>query len=360
MWNNNIDIQTLQRIEELCDRNNYLYIVVDHEFDSAGLFCINIGGESVYHNDCCYEQEIVGGKYGCINVQGDIQIPAIFDKPIWFSNPNTTVAELNQKRVFINTHGEIAFENVYDNVNDYIQNYCVVEQNYRKRVINEYGHPITREYRDIRICNDYYRPGVAFIVAGESKYGLVDTKDSPVLDFLYDEIAFSSPLLFARRGLKCNVFDMNGRLLFKDAYDSITSGPTLYRNKAKGVPTLIATENGEHFLLDWAGIQQTPKYKVIKRWGIVTVVQRNGKYGLINYNFGPSDQVLDGHEIVPCMYDSYHIKKDQSDWHNMRIKDIVFIKFEGGLLHCFEFETVTGGGWNLLSKDYFRKPDDPL
>ena len=97
-----------------------------------------------------------------------------------------------------------------------------------------------------------------------------------------------------------------------------------------------------------------------KRWGITTLVQRNGKFGLINYSFGPSCQVIDGQEIVPCVYDSYHIKKDQADWHNMRIKDIVFISFEGGLLHCFEFETTTGNGWNLLSHDYFRTVDGSI
>lgn len=352
MSNINVDFQTIQRISELCSKNNYLYVLVNGvQFDAAGLFCINIGGESKWYDDCCYTEEIIGGKYGCINLKGEIQIPAIFDKPIKFNNPYTTIAEKNGKRVFINTLGNIAFNNPYDDVSDYIDDYCVVKCNYTKKVIDPFGSPVTKEYQDISVCKCW--SAIVFIIAVDSKYGVINTKGKVLLRCIYDEIHNSGSLLLARRGTKCIVFTENGKRLLRKKYDDISIGPSIYRNGSLGTKTLCITDEGETYLLGWDGVQQTPKYKVVQRIGVCTLVQRNNKFGVINYSLNIG-QVLDGKEIIPCKFDSYHVKRNQPD----KLEDIVFINFEGGLFHCFEFRTTVGHGWDLLCRDYFKKGEE--
>lgn len=106
-----------------------LYNLADHSysnrnsFDMVGLRSVNIGGERV---DYWGYSAIEGGKWGCINKQGEMQIPTIYDKSIYFYNDKVANAFLDGKGVLIDKYGEQVYNDLYDSLKgDFFQNQIV-------------------------------------------------------------------------------------------------------------------------------------------------------------------------------------------------------------------------------------------
>lgn len=140
-------------------------------FDKCGLQYVNLGGEAFWDYDdgvistvyapythyCAYK----GGKFGCINKLGDVQIPIIYDSPIYFYGPKITIAKINEKTYFIDKWNQIKFENIYEEIPDdtpFIDNTCIVaNKNGEMGIIDDEGKVIIPlVYKKIERVGGYF------------------------------------------------------------------------------------------------------------------------------------------------------------------------------------------------------------
>lgn len=118
----------------------YMFEYGEDGVDKAGLLPINIGG--YYENIIDYGTEVFGGKWGCLNKEGHIQIPLIYDNKIWFRNDQAAIAIRNGKKQFINKWGEDLLQFEYDDLLGFEGDYCVFVKDSSKGVIDKYGRII--------------------------------------------------------------------------------------------------------------------------------------------------------------------------------------------------------------------------
>ena len=97
----------------------------EYEFDECGLLNVNVGGEAE-NKEVGFESggwpifNLVynGGRWGCVNKLGHIQIPILYDNLVYFHCPHVAVAQLNGNFLFIDKWNNIVFENVCHKVVD--------------------------------------------------------------------------------------------------------------------------------------------------------------------------------------------------------------------------------------------------
>jgi len=245
---------------------NYLETDDYPHFDKNGLLSVNIGGTV---DDTWYSRHIVGGKFGCLNKMGQFQIPVIYDGEINFKNKNVTVALLGEKKLFINKFGEIAFDNVYDEVANFIADYCVVGKSGKFGVIDSLGNlKIPLQYNSIKlIFND---KSILSIWANlNEKWGILDICNNVLEAFVFDEICINSTTISIRKNNLWGVCDLTGEIIIPIVYEFVYG----------------ATD------------------------GKLTLVKRNGKFGVLNYAlkyFYIRWNKKENTEIIPCQYESIY------------------------------------------------------
>lgn len=252
--------------------------------DAIGLDCVNIGGEL----DDMMGWFIGGGKFGCVNKLGEIQIPIIYDKEIRFSNKNVTIAHRGDEKFFINKFGEIAFDNIFDEVENFVNDYCVVSNDGRYGVIDSFRKIITPlQYCSIKLLNDEQNQTTIWAKLN-NKWGVLDLNNNIISSFNYDEICINSTTISIRINDFWGVSKYNGEIISPIEYEFVT-------------------------LL---GVKQNR-----------TLVKRKNKFGVLNFilnncKLSSSDKnELD--EIVPCSYDAIYDEYGRetekfSDFHNLR------------------------------------------
>lgn len=158
-----------------------------------------------------------GAPWGCFNKKGEVQIPFVYEKKVHFENSEVTVAHLEGKSIFINRWGEIAFDNPFDNVDDYHGNYCVVNVHGKAGVINQYGDfIIPPTYDDVCIKGD---PDFILLVQKGEKYGVLRDVNDEIIAIQYDEIIplgnDSLRVFIARIGDIFRLLNKDGQTIFE-------------------------------------------------------------------------------------------------------------------------------------------------
>lgn len=172
------------RIRLLYNLADHTYSHTDRKtFDMVGLRSVNIGGEKDYFY---YGYFIIGGKWGCINKQGKIQIPIIYDTSIYFFNEQVASTYLNGEGVIINKYGETVLEGVYDSLIGDFRSNQMVKKSGKYGAIDVNGcFVVPAIYDKIERFGNEDRE---FIVEVYGKKGVVDIHGQMIVPIVYDNI----------------------------------------------------------------------------------------------------------------------------------------------------------------------------
>ena len=202
--------------------------------DSCGLLNVNIGGVAENKEVGIasggwpdYQRTYNAGHWGCVDKIGNIQIPIIYDKPVYFYSPNITVAELNGKQLFINKWNEIVIENKWDEVKDstpFQFGKCKVEKDGKQGVIDESGKEVLP-----LIYSKIKRISGQFAVQVDNKWGLVSDECKMLYPITLDDISYyywptDDHIIYkVKVGEKEGLLESTGRLVFPIVFDEISN-----------------------------------------------------------------------------------------------------------------------------------------
>lgn len=310
-WIKNTDTGEKHRIEqntpEVCG------------FDNCGLLYVNEGGERSWDYDDGVIYEIYnpyyhnyaykGGKFGCIDKRGNLRLPIIYDKPIYFCNQNVAVAQLNGKKFLINKWGETIYSDLYVwDDKPFFDGYCiVVAKGFKFALINESGKYVLSPDKSTIERSDKYS---CFFIRGKERFGVfLKGSDSNILELLEN----------------IDSFEQEGNIYFSNHYENLR----LYDYY------VVAIRDGRELILDYKGnyifekegfvpafyrmskysVRPMPGYSDYEGTYEAQIVVQNGKYGCLNKDVFAELNNKDGlhniQMIVPCEYD-YVAKEDWS------------------------------------------------
>lgn len=313
--NKNADIQYEDGDWWIVNKDNgcrirLLYKIEDHSysnrktFDMVGLRSVNIGGEEVDFGG------IKGGKWGCINKQGEMQIPTIYDKSIYFYNDKVANAFLNGNGILINKYGERLYEDLYDSLKgDFYQNQIVCKNN-KYGVIDTNGKYIVPIiYDDLERIEKF---DARFIIKMNNKYGIIDHNNNLLLPCIYDSIISNKYVISVCLNNKWGVLDNSFKPIVSTEYEILVKDDNCYDQR----PVLVS---------------------------------KNGYYGILNINISKPDDISfwDGElkhvsEIVPCvfnaLYNDYGIEIDPASVHTNLLDGFYFVMKDNDILHCYKYK----------------------
>lgn len=281
--------------------------------DKASLIAVNIGGK--YENDYqyyCYYVE--GGRWGCMNKKGIIQIPFYYDEPICFENPNLAIAVLKGQKILIDKHGTTVSHN-YQQICGFYGDYLLAKVNGKFGVVDSHFNEIVQfEYDEIRIIPRHEE------VVYESKSIFV--KSNPKYAKLFIDH-------------KCGLVDLNNRsqIIPIGFDDIIVQDDGLFKECVSvGIDSRYGMISFSGDLVIPIEFQYTSPWKS-KSWEHQFLVNRYGKFGVVNYDLrttiGKSD--IPWSIEVPCEYDEvYDCKGRICDSQNVlfirEAKHVYFVK----------------------------------
>lgn len=326
-------------------------------FDKCGLLYVNVGGMAywdyddgvignVYQPDTHY-YAFKGGQWGCVNKQGKVQIPVIYDKPVYFYGPNVAVAESNGQIIFINKWNEAVFENIWDKVVDgspFSFGKCIVEKNGNQGVIDERGcevlpliySKVTRGQRG------------QFAVQINDKWGLVSDECSMIYPITFDIISnFYWPTgdFIVYKVKKCGkegLLGSNGRLIFPIVFDEIKNTIDYILVKQNGLYGLYQREK-QILPIEFDEIKHELTFANSKYDHGLFLVSKNHLWGVFDSS---------GNVVVPIKYgkieylhggicnESFVIEKD-GKWGYMSI--------DGNIIISPLYDSITVHEWHLKS-----------
>lgn len=359
-------------------------VLEKYGFDECGLLNVNVGGEienKEIGDDGCgwpiFEETYNGGRWGCVNKLGNVQIPIIYDSLIFFHSPHIAVAQLNDKALFIDKWNKIVFENIWDKVVDdepFLFGKCIMEKKGNLGIIDENGNEILplAYSKIIRVGRKKQ-----FAVQTNGKWGLVDDAGNFLFPTIFDSIdnfywsnsGDDTCFYIVSIGNKIGLIDCLGRVVFPIIYDEIKNlwndihvktdirvkkdnlyglyhaeqqilpikydwiGLVLTRSSSKYDYCINASQNGCWGMYDSHGSLILPHdYDEINYKPTNTdegfLVKKNGKYGYFS---------VDGSKI-PVVYDSITI-----DYYDLKC---LIVEKEG------RFGTISTKGIVLLPIEY--------
>lgn len=275
------------------------YNIAGGSFDKCGLLSVNVGGE--FKDDYggwswWYE----GGKFGCINKNGDLQIPLLYDSPVFFDNEKVAIGRIATEIHFINKWGKDVFENKYDRVSHYTGDVCII--------------------------------GI------KDKYGLMNSSGVEITPIIYDKISLieKNRNVYAYLSLnkKEGICDSEGKIIIPIKYDTVNFLPSC---------NISVCLEGKYGVIDVDGNMIVPiEYEILNNSIDRPITKRNKKYGVIDKDAYHAPDMDNFKELVPIVYDAVYNEngKERSDeeMYGIAGDSTYFVKKERGLLHCFVYK----------------------
>ena len=275
-----------------------------HGFDKCGLLNVNIGGKERYEWACGpgYDTFLIidGGKWGCINKLGEIQIPIIYDSLVFFNCPDVTAAVLDSKVIFINKWNEIVFENTYDETEietAFVDKLCIVSKDGKKGIINEKGLVVLPlQYADIA------RFKSVFAIEKDEKWGLINSQCMAITPVMYDSLHYvfsncegTESFFIVEIDNKMGAINNSGKTIVPIYYEEVThKWNSVYFVKSKGL----------------YGFYNDGELKTDIIYDSISQINYEGKILVSQYNMkGVLDEC--GNVIIPIEYDN--IESDSHD-----------------------------------------------
>ncbi len=360
-------------------------------FDESCLLNVNVGGKAEEKEvglDCggrpIYNIVYNGGRWGCVNKLGNIQIPILYDNLIYFYSPRVAVAQLNGKLLFIDKWNKIVFENTCDEVVDetpFLFGKCIIEKDGKQGIIDENGNEVLP-----LVYSKIIRVGQRkqFAVHTNEKWGLVDDAGKFLFPSVFDSIDdFYVGVYIVSIGNKVGLIDCFGRVVFPIVYDEIDNTWSSYdekENTSDGSFILVKQDglyglyNKEKQILpvefdeikrEWTPSDSKYDYLVLASkkhlWGVFDSLGRTvvpNKYNKVEYEKGFFNECfvvekdgkwgyisIDGNTISP-IYDSIKV-------HNYHLRCLIVQLGE-------RFGLVSAKGEQLLPVEYISISIEPI
>lgn len=223
----------------------------------------------------------VNGKFGVINMQGQIVIPCIYDDMTAVVDGNMVywVVSRNGRYGVINDKHEIVvpFDYEYmakpDNTSAFLQ----VKKGGLYSLLHVNGKPLlTSWYTHMEVIN---ASGLAIVELAGNKKGLIDTTEKKLIPLEYDVInrsrPFSSTLFFiVQKAGAYGVMGADGKVLVPLQYDRITN---------VGDNVLLVAKDNKKGLLGLDGQVILPQvYDDIHNDSTYYKVRKNNRFGVVN------------------------------------------------------------------------------
>lgn len=209
--------------------------------------------EDSYNDYLTYFQEGLGkvcegGKYGFVNLDGEMVIPYLYDSAGTFSNGLVKVKKADLWG-FIDMTGRTISDFVYYDAEDFKYGHAVVIiQRYNEKgeyllkgVINNNGKEIIPcQYSDIILCPNY------IIVKSQSKYGAFNYSGIQIAQCVYDNYLHSlnDNYLVVCYNKKKGLIDLTGGIILPYEYEEIRSESSgLFIVKKDGKYGVVDIEN---------------------------------------------------------------------------------------------------------------------
>lgn len=279
-------------------------------FDKVGLRAVNIGGVEK-DNVVCFSIE--GGKWGCINKCGEIQIPIIYDSSIYFYNDRVAKATLNGKDILINKYGEQLYADLYDDLIGYFSINQIVCKNGKYGLINTNGtYTIPLIYKSLERLKD---SDTLFIFNIDEKYGIIDCNNNLILPCIYDSIVSGRHVISVCSDNRWGILNYDLEIIVPIGYEIRDIDiKNKYYNNMKPI-----------------------------------LVRKNNYYGILNINISNPENIStwDGKlklisEIIPCtydaLYDEYGHKIDFFKDNSNLINNVFFVNESSEKLDCYKYE----------------------
>ncbi len=227
-----------------------------------------------------YHVAVRKGKFGFINKNNKIVIPAKFDYAYDFKNGLAKV-QVNGKWTYINRKGE-PITGWFDKVYDFKDGIAIVQNGDKYAIIDTTGKVLSNWYDKIYDFHD----GLAKVKIG-NKYSFI-TKSGKQLPLTFDDASdFSEGLAKVKVGNKWGFINKNGTFVAKPIYDwatPFTGG--VAKVKKDGKFTLINNQGKQ--ITDWFD-------RIYFFSNERAVVMKDGKWGYIDIN---------GKIVIPLVYDA--------------------------------------------------------
>lgn len=219
-------------------------------------------------------------KWGFIDKNGILVIPAIYDK-VYFFSEGLAFVKKKGKYFYIDLDGNIKIDKILpsNNLNFHFSDGIAWIWDKKKGyvAIDKSGHHLFNIDEFYRYKVDAFHDGLSRIEKRAYKdfkdiytYGFIDKIGAQVIDFKYDDAKnFSEKIAAVKSGNKWGMIDAKGKLIIPLVYDDIKSS-------SEG---LVAVKN-------------------------------KGKWGFVNH---------DGKEVIPCKYDE--VESFSEDFAVVRIKN---------------------------------------
>ncbi len=269
------------------------------------------------------------GKYGYVNIKGNLVIPLIYDSAGSFSDGLARVMK-DGRRLYIDKTGKEIFSTNYKWTYDFSEGLVFVKNDKGEYgFLNKKGE-IAIPFRKLENEYDTYdfKEGLSR-VKRNGKYGFMDKTGKIVIPCIYTNVGnFSEGVAYVDTKKGRGYIDKNGKVIIPCSYFGgadcsegmiqILAGnrrdfrPTKYFDKSGKLVIPSIYDYGENFSEGMAVIGTEGKYYVIDKKGKkiltingydevytgfkagVLVVEKNNKFGCIDKS---------GKEVIPCIYE---------------------------------------------------------
>lgn len=261
------------------------------------------------------------GKYGVINEAADVLLPAIYehissswDMPLVVtyegkqgivrqdeSNKQLVVKQYYDQLISTDTTDQtlmqlrsppaedIEVDDAYERVEDEVEIEAEAEES-------------------VASAMDYHFEDNLYIAKANNKFGLVDSKDTIRMPFLYDEITEYANVLLVKRNQKYGLLTTHNETIVPISFDDIS----LLKENETGSLHRVA-QGGKQGVIDAVGRQVLPlselRFAIDKMDELASlpIIEKNGKYGWLNDDLNTIKVAPDFEDIKEIMSNGTYI-----------------------------------------------------
>ncbi len=296
----------------------------------------------------------IGGKYGFINMQGKVVIPAQFDEVGWSWSDDRMAVKIGQQTGFIDPAGKLVIGLQSGQVNAFSDGLASVYEGYKTRFIDRYG---AVAFEVAGSCG-YFYDGLASVTSdkqGSLETGFINKKGQIVIKprtalFLS---RFTEGRAAVKVGNKYGFIDPTGKLVIPAQYDCAQGfreglAPVLVGEKIGFIDlqgNMVLAAQYEYPDKSWQ--PQIALGNSIFHRGHATV-KWNGKFGIINKTGG---------WVVQPYFNSYIAlyERQQVVFTNDYYYDINGKKLDHYVNHMLDGDLALNNGDKAAAAVFFRK-----
>ncbi|WP_298360162.1 WG repeat-containing protein [Runella sp.] len=274
-------------------------------YDEISSFCEGLSMVKIYENPKVGLDGFISykadkrlnhlGKYGFVNIFGDIVIPLVFEYAKSFEN-GISYVEKDGKVGYVNQFGKLIISLIYDEIVSFVKGISPAKINKKWGYINNNGDVIIPFVYDEAFC---FSEDIAKVKKGDL-WGYIDDEENIIIPFMYEaSFSFSNGLAKVKKDGKWGVIDKKNKDIV----------PFLYED----IPVII---------------------------GELVILKSGFFYGVLD---------IKGQEIISFKYESIKILEEDSE-------DNSFSVDKEKKILSYHFKVKKNGKWGIINRDG-KEPD---